>query len=1050
MNYPKIYSLSTVGIVKHYNQDYLFHPERTDFTGNNGVGKSILADLIQLIFISDDHLIEFGTESMDKEGRSAYTLPKDTNEAYAFMNIEVEKDAFVTIGVCIPNKRSKRLKPFIILKDLNLDKSIEQLSFPATKLPSHKTFIHEGQFLGIEELTRHFRDRHSLCLQYFVHNEDKDRYYSFLYKKEILSINLSIKSNLKSFAKIIQSFSRAKSLNIKNSQNLKDFLFEESEKDYHEMFAIHKTELEKQLFDYKNLESEIAQLEGKQLLLAELKQMEERAKVSHLAYLGYCIRFGEKHIKTLQLKHDSGQQILLSYQEELQNLEKRSPRLKAVLYQMEDDITKLKKTNLALRKFMEYQQSIDNLVIERDKLANCKAPDVGQIEKNGISINEFHTEELLKRIEEFKVVFDKYHSLKAMNDKVTQQKKIIQDCQNDFCQEIKRNKEILALIKHNKKDSLFSKVLEQNQPLTEMQEAVLFHLLSTSWGKPKDPQNLDDYTENLDLISENNITTDNLALGYWLKTGHLNRFIPKLNQSPLLNDPGKLAEAFAKRQAEIESVISGHERQLLELEKFEKGQSFDKKIIQNDYQLDSQLKDYTAFQQFERTAQLIANLGIRIETITAEINQLKEKQDELKLSAQITERGNSDYYDKWIEIKTNNITFCMTQIAKEESRIMSLKDELIPIKISANEGDHKNLEIAVEKYDSTWLDFYKIYTDEDFSTTDYLVISAQEETETFADSYRKLWGNYTSEYKLTASKFDDAANSNIEIKEQIRDEKFSFHFLEQALLGPKIKYLDNIGENVRELNRVRLSIVDAIFETMLKIFMQTKDKYEHYRKTVRDLNTFFKGTKISKKHYFQIHFVQQKDFSIDWIYQLQNYSTAAHKTGELPFSDITVEDFVEDFFRKATGYRRKINFGELLDPKTYFNLEAKLENENGDKETPGSTGETYAAVVLLGIGRLSKVQTSTRKGLRFIILEETANLDATNFSTFPDLAKEHGYQIITMTPKPYGSVSDGSWILHHLIPGLEDNDINFPISNSYFKTNTDSTSLDQFLTNSLL
>jgi DNA repair protein SbcC/Rad50 len=122
-----------------------------------------------------------------------------------------------------------------------------------------------------------------------------------------------------------------------------------------------------------------------------------------------------------------------------------------------------------------------------------------------------------------------------------------------------------------------------------------------------------------------------------------------------------------------------------------------------------------------------------------------------------------------------------------------------------------------------------------------------------------------------------------------------------------------------------------------------------------------------------------------------------------------------------------------------------LENETGDKETPGSTGETYAAIVLLGIARLSIVQTNDRKGIKFIILEETANLDTTNFSTFPELAEEHGYQIITMTPKPYGSDASREWILHHLIPGLTDTDINFPVSNSYFKTGNDSIPLQQYL-----
>lgn len=47
-NYPRIYSLSTLGLIHHYENDYLFHNMRTDFVGDSGSGKSIIADLLQL------------------------------------------------------------------------------------------------------------------------------------------------------------------------------------------------------------------------------------------------------------------------------------------------------------------------------------------------------------------------------------------------------------------------------------------------------------------------------------------------------------------------------------------------------------------------------------------------------------------------------------------------------------------------------------------------------------------------------------------------------------------------------------------------------------------------------------------------------------------------------------------------------------------------------------------------------------------------------------------------------------------------------------------
>jgi hypothetical protein len=94
----------------HFNQDYLLHPIRTDFTGKNGIGKSLIADLFQILFISDKQKIAFGTESFKNNTRLLHTLPYKTSDAYIFINIEVEKDSFITLGVNIPNKKSRPLQ----------------------------------------------------------------------------------------------------------------------------------------------------------------------------------------------------------------------------------------------------------------------------------------------------------------------------------------------------------------------------------------------------------------------------------------------------------------------------------------------------------------------------------------------------------------------------------------------------------------------------------------------------------------------------------------------------------------------------------------------------------------------------------------------------------------------------------------------------------------------------------------------------------------------------------------------------------------------------
>jgi exonuclease SbcC len=134
----------------------------------------------------------------------------------------------------------------------------------------------------------------------------------------------------------------------------------------------------------------------------------------------------------------------------------------------------------------------------------------------------------------------------------------------------------------------------------------------------------------------------------------------------------------------------------------------------------------------------------------------------------------------------------------------------------------------------------------------------------------------------------------------------------------------------------------------------------------------------------------------------------------------------------------------LLDPKTYFKLEVQLTDEF-DLEIPGSTGETYSAIALLGIARLSFVQAEKRKGLRFIILEEIGSLDNSNFNTFPAIAKEFDYQIITMAPHPFRTTLADDWYAHHLIKGKKDKNINFAPSASYFKTKDKAEDLRTYL-----
>ena len=91
--YPRIYSLSTVGIIHHQENDYIFHPARTDFIGDSGSGKSIITDLLQLIFVGASAFRSATIPVQGKREPDGLVLRspgKSLDYGYAFVNIDVD------------------------------------------------------------------------------------------------------------------------------------------------------------------------------------------------------------------------------------------------------------------------------------------------------------------------------------------------------------------------------------------------------------------------------------------------------------------------------------------------------------------------------------------------------------------------------------------------------------------------------------------------------------------------------------------------------------------------------------------------------------------------------------------------------------------------------------------------------------------------------------------------------------------------------------------------------------------------------------------------
>ncbi|MDY0388554.1 MAG: hypothetical protein RBT65_15810 [Methanolobus sp.] len=222
--FPRVYSISTVGVTRHNNTDLLVHPLRTDFTGQSGTGKSLIAaDIPQLILTAGKH---YKSATSSNDPREYNELPlKKLNFAYAFMNIEVQKGKFIAIGVMI--KRSpKQLIPFIIQAQMGIDSEKNTKFKPLERIIRFKDFYENGEILTPENFQYKF-DKHQIYLTTFYNKSAA--YHKLLNINKILHIDLSEDDNLrKQYAHSLQTLSRGKEIATEGNA-FKRFLFTEDD-----------------------------------------------------------------------------------------------------------------------------------------------------------------------------------------------------------------------------------------------------------------------------------------------------------------------------------------------------------------------------------------------------------------------------------------------------------------------------------------------------------------------------------------------------------------------------------------------------------------------------------------------------------------------------------------------------------------------------------------------------------------------------------------------------------------------------------------------------
>ncbi len=385
--YPRLHRLSTLNLIYHGSFDYQLNPWCTSFAGESGVGKSMIADLLQLIFVGAS---EYKSATHARGNRPPEGLVLDDAVAggkglgYAFLTVEVQESRFVVIG-CYLAAAARVVTPFIVQQGISFAGQLEPLKRPL----GYQDFLSTGgQVLPRADAEAHMRSSQRVTLRFFDRLGD---YHRILYDNEILPLDVNQPGVLRNYAKIIRSFSRSGDLDQhKTKDDLKNFLFgEEAKKTIWEDYQKRIGEISQQLADHQHNTGLIADITDKltrfrglherrqvarkaeeALLLAQViyQQGEELRGTATLAAAAVATTNGQA--KLLQLEQAAAQQLMDSAQKELADYLRLSEEQKKLLAEQQE----WRQAELAAeRKQQELRPAVDKARQYREAMAQVTA-----------------------------------------------------------------------------------------------------------------------------------------------------------------------------------------------------------------------------------------------------------------------------------------------------------------------------------------------------------------------------------------------------------------------------------------------------------------------------------------------------------------------------------------------------------------------------------------------------------------------------------------------------------------------------------------------------
>jgi hypothetical protein len=1071
-NFPRIYSLSTVGIRNHYNSDYRFHPFRTDFAGDSGVGKSIIADILQLILVGER---EFKSATDSSSERAARKLIVE-RYGYVFLNIAVDTDKYIVIGMYIS---AISIDPFIIQANLGLD-IFEPLSAPLLS----KDFMSGDDIIDMPYLPEKMKENK----QAYAVKLSLNKYHELLEQNKILPIDLKTEGNLRNFAQIIRAFSRGKGFK-NNSKWLKDFfLNDDRENIIKARFDEQLSDMAQELRDHKENKETLENVRikyDKLKRLFNLKQAYDLAQEEYLKtkaifhYRNKCT--AEKKCQQLQDDIKNGNyeiatcffRLFLSEIDEQQaDINLLDDKLSTIENAQRDITTYLTKKSNADRKYPNLdEQYIQVQKIEKlfdvyktpEKLRNVHAKQLSE------KAERERLKELLADLKEQKLYDEWIKSpwAKGANEGYDFYKKRIAEIDAEI-----KKLTVLKEFSDVTNTKSFAYWTIHNKPLlSHEQESVLFNLNAILIEKPETIENGIQYIpkpetffENLSIEEKETGTN-----GFWVDWNGIRKFVLYISERFFTTkNSSEIINYFKDKYNDATKIINSLNKEKNIVEAMQKMVSKHGEDAINSFACKDRILAYTIDDKLDITTTQLDEL-LKVHFNKEDIRQTKlelDKYNELKIKGDAEQNQIKKEIQQTFKIKLSKGSFdeiqaTIVQLRGIASTLLTCKrnraicfqrrfstciqtaenlgeTNIINLRSALNESlknKHSNKkELKVQKakikeeaqfYSHTLLD-YQAYTGKtmNLKTNEFDCVTAKpEEKERVLDNaknaYRQAYVNITIEYlsEKIRQRFIDSEDYLALTREVVNE------IPAKQLASNETDALQQILDMLRQLTETHADIGNRKLNLLKEIFQDVRDTVYDYVTKMYEVGVYFKGSdkQISQGYKLSLTCPLSSIYPVGWIdifVEMFNDSIkqegASQKLSAIR-EKLDVSDMMATAFEKCGGFKNA-KIDDLLNPKNYFDIKFEMESDDGEKNV-GSAGQTYAVTAMLCVARLSLVEKKEKgkqqSGLRFMPIDEAEGIGS-NFDLLERIAKANDYQLISMSINPLDDFREGEQYLYIL------------------------------------